>query len=98
MKLKYGVWVTKAEREAMVRVLSTCPGTRLPAPGSAPTVAALPRSAPKPTSTSGGTTSPSSVYYEDCTAVRAAGAAPLLAGEPGYSRKLDRDGDGAACE
>lgn len=38
------------------------------------------------------------VYYENCTAVRAAGAAPIRIGEPGYSRKLDRDGDGIGCE
>ena len=97
VKLKYQVWVTEAEREAMVRVLSTCPGTALPGPGPAPTVASSPRSVPRPT-TGSSATSPSSVYYENCTTVRAAGAAPLLAGQPGYSRKLDRDGDGAACE
>jgi micrococcal nuclease len=38
------------------------------------------------------------VYYENCTAVRAAGADPIYEGQPGYSRKLDRDGDGVACE
>jgi hypothetical protein len=38
------------------------------------------------------------VYYENCDAVRAAGAAPIYAGEPGYSRDLDRDGDGVGCE
>ncbi|OIH85113.1 hypothetical protein BLJ79_07940 [Arthrobacter sp. UCD-GKA] len=42
--------------------------------------------------------SPSSTYYKNCTAVRNAGAAPIYRGEPGYSRKLDRDGDGIACE
>lgn len=41
---------------------------------------------------------PSSVYYANCTAVRDANAAPIYAGEPGYSSKLDRDGDGVACE
>ncbi|MFB7252503.1 DUF1524 domain-containing protein [Microbacterium sp. NPDC056234] len=41
---------------------------------------------------------PSNVYYENCTAVRNAGAAPIRTGDPGYSRKLDRDGDGVACE
>ncbi|MET4049385.1 MULTISPECIES: excalibur calcium-binding domain-containing protein [unclassified Rhodococcus (in: high G+C Gram-positive bacteria)] len=41
---------------------------------------------------------PSAVSYANCTAVRAAGAAPIYAGEPGYSSKLDRDGDGVACE
>jgi micrococcal nuclease len=38
------------------------------------------------------------VYYKNCTAVREAGAAPIYSGDPGYSRKLDRDGDGVACE
>ncbi|WP_336992320.1 excalibur calcium-binding domain-containing protein [Leucobacter sp. VD1] len=37
-------------------------------------------------------------YYANCAAVRAAGAAPLYSGSPGYSRSLDRDGDGVACE
>ncbi|WP_245934353.1 GmrSD restriction endonuclease domain-containing protein [Arthrobacter psychrolactophilus] len=38
------------------------------------------------------------VYYQNCTAVRAAGAAPIRIGQPGYSSKLDRDGDGVGCE
>ncbi|MFC4071948.1 excalibur calcium-binding domain-containing protein [Actinoplanes subglobosus] len=37
-------------------------------------------------------------YYANCSAARAAGAAPLYAGEPGYRRALDRDGDGVACD
>ncbi|RRQ25725.1 hypothetical protein DK926_21905 [Rhodococcus sp. Eu-32] len=41
---------------------------------------------------------PSNVYYANCSAVRAAGAAPIYRGEAGYSSKLDRDGDGVACE
>ncbi|MFJ7064015.1 excalibur calcium-binding domain-containing protein [Streptomyces sp. NPDC101115] len=41
---------------------------------------------------------PPSPYYEDCNEARAAGAAPLLKGEPGYAPHLDRDGDGVACE
>ena len=40
----------------------------------------------------------SSVYYETCADARAAGAAPLHRGEPGYRPGLDRDGDGVACE
>lgn len=39
-----------------------------------------------------------SAYYPNCSAARAAGVTPLYAGDPGYSRKLDRDGDGIACE
>jgi micrococcal nuclease len=38
------------------------------------------------------------VSYKNCDAVRAAGADPIYAGQPGYSAKLDRDGDGVACE
>jgi hypothetical protein len=38
------------------------------------------------------------VYYENCDAARAAGAAPVHAGEPGYGSHLDRDGDGVGCE
>ncbi|EID77829.1 hypothetical protein W59_00455 [Rhodococcus opacus RKJ300 = JCM 13270] len=30
--------------------------------------------------------------------MRAAGAAPIYKGEPGYSTKLDRDKDGIACD
>lgn len=36
--------------------------------------------------------------YASCAQAQAAGAAPLYAGQPGYSRNLDRDGDGVACE
>lgn len=40
---------------------------------------------------------PSGVYYKNCTAVRAAGKAPIRVGQPGYARHLDRDGDGQGC-
>ena len=36
--------------------------------------------------------------FANCTAARAAGAAPVRAGMPGYGRHLDRDGDGVGCE
>ncbi|MCC3763987.1 excalibur calcium-binding domain-containing protein [Glycomyces sp. TRM65418] len=38
------------------------------------------------------------VYYKNCDAARAAGGAPVYAGEPGYGSHLDRDGDGVGCE
>jgi len=41
---------------------------------------------------------PRNVYYRNCAAARAAGAAPVLKGQPGYGRHLDRDGDGRGCE
>lgn len=46
----------------------------------------------------GAATATADVYYEDCDAVRAADAAPLLEGQPGYAPHLDRDNDGIACE
>lgn len=101
-KGKYGVWVTSAERDAMTQVLATCPSMRLPSPGSALTTAALPRTAnpaasqpaPRPVSPAPA----QDVNYANCTAARAAGAAPIMRGEPGYASKLDRDNDGIACE
>jgi hypothetical protein len=45
-----------------------------------------------------GSDSGGDVYYQNCTAARAAGAAPVHAGDPGYGRHLDRDGDGVGCE
>ena len=38
------------------------------------------------------------IYYPNCSAARAEGADPLHAGQPGYRRTLDEDGDGVACE
>jgi len=41
---------------------------------------------------------PPSVHYENCTAVRKAGKAPIRRGDPGYGSHLDGDDDGVACE
>lgn len=40
----------------------------------------------------------SALPFRSCAEARAAGATPVYAGQPGYSTKLDRDGDGVACE
>lgn len=58
------------------------------------------RTAPHRAFSSSGTSqrTSESTYYANCSAARAAGAAPVYAGEPGYSRRLDRDGDGVGCE
>jgi hypothetical protein len=42
---------------------------------------------------SGGT-----VYYKNCGQARAAGAAPIKRGEPGYRPESDRNNDGTACD
>ncbi len=70
-----------------------------PAPGSEaparhPAADHGPGARPEPTRD----TADENVSYANCAAVRAAGAAPIHAGEPGYSRRLDRDGDGVGCE
>jgi hypothetical protein len=37
-------------------------------------------------------------YYENCTAVRAAGAAPIYPDDPGWQDKFDGDNNGIGCE
>lgn len=41
---------------------------------------------------------PSQRVFQNCAAARAAGAAPVRRGDPGYGPHLDRDGDGKGCE
>jgi len=41
---------------------------------------------------------PAAAAYANCTAARAAGAAPVYRGSPGYGTHLDRDGDGIGCD
>ena len=41
---------------------------------------------------------PSGGVFANCAAARAAGAAPVRRGSPGYGPRLDRDGDGVGCE
>ncbi|MGY1821217.1 GmrSD restriction endonuclease domain-containing protein [Geodermatophilus sp. SYSU D00079] len=77
VKSAYGLWMTRAERNAAATVLSDCPGEPLPGGGAAP---------------------PGEVGYADCGAVRAAGAAPIRRGEPGWRDTFDGDGDGVGCE
>lgn len=50
-----------------------------------------------PTLAPTGTTTRRDVHYDNCAEVHAAGITTLRRGDPGYSRRLDRDGDGIAC-
>jgi Excalibur calcium-binding domain/Protein of unknown function (DUF1524) len=92
VKAAYGLWVTPPERDAMQRVLARCTdepeASAMPAPPSTP-------SEPPASATTRGA---ASAEFANCDAARAAGAAPVHAGDPGYSRRLDRDGDGTGCE
>lgn len=61
------------------------------------TIANSPSGTSTDTESNSGSTS-TQTYYQNCSAARAAGAAPLYSGEPGYRAGLDRDHDGVACE
>ena len=67
-----------------------CHGAKAKAPAPARARSAYaPAAAPR----AGATT-----HYANCDAARAAGAAPVRVGEPGYASHLDRDNDGVGCE
>ena len=93
VKAAYRLWVTAAERDAIERVLRGC-GATGPAPGDAdpsePAAEAVPEPLEAPAQ--------ADVYYANCAAARAAGVAPLYAGQPGYRLQMDGDRDGIACE
>lgn len=94
VKAKYGLWVTPPEKEAMTRILATCPGRAAVPDSGAPVLAPL-----RLSDAGGGTDRRSGEgAYASCAQARAAGAAPLHRGDPGYSTRLDGDGDGVACE
>jgi hypothetical protein len=92
VKLKYAVSVTRAEHDAMLRILGTCPSTRVTVTGKVPI--ATPTKPTHPTTSSGVRA------FANCAAARAAGAAPIRRGTPLYApnQGLDRDMDGVACE
>jgi hypothetical protein len=117
VKLRYGLWMTRAERTAAATVLSGCRNESLPtaaaSPGAGsvglaspsavppPTRASSPESSPESTSTSGIGPAPgpaAGVSYANCAAVRAAHAAPIRAGDPGWDPKFDGNHDGVGCE
>ena len=72
--------------------VTAAPTTTRP-PATAPPATQAPVAAPAPVATAA-----PSAYYANCSAARAAGAAPVYRVEPGYASHLDRDGDGVGCE
>lgn len=79
-----GIWAGEFERPSDYRAAHPVPRAR------AEQQAAPRRSISPP--------APSGIYYRGCNEVRAAGAAPLYRGQPGYRPEMDGDGDGIACE
>lgn len=55
------------------------------------------RASPAPRSV-GFASSPRGRAFVNCDAARAAGAAPVMRGDPGYGPHLDSDHDGIGCE
>lgn len=80
-----GSWVSNALHDYPdgVRVLFEIPAIEIGTP------------IPPVAEPSAGTSNPANVNYASCAEVKAAGAALIKLGDPGYSLKLDRDGDGA---
>ncbi len=100
VKAKYELWVKPAERDAMDRVLATCPDqpapaygpVELPPPGLGSAAPAQPVATPAPNSG----TDPRFPY---CTDAKAAGYGPYVEGEdPEYGWYRDADSDGIVCE
>jgi endonuclease YncB( thermonuclease family) len=79
-----GIWGGEFQRPSEYRAANPVAKRRSPPTGIARQSFAAPR--------------PSGVYYRNCTDARAAGAAPLYRGQPGYRPEMDGDGDGIACE
>jgi hypothetical protein len=77
--------------EATARATTRAPATSAPATTAATAPATTAATAPA-------TTPPAAVYYANCTAAKAAGAAPVHRSDPGYGSHLDRDNDGVGCE
>ena len=96
---KDGSYVMAAERGGQTAKYGPS-GSRASSPAAGTTTPAKPAPAkPAPIPAAPKTTpAPRSVTYRNCTEARAAGVTPLRIGQPGYSTKLDRDGDGVACE
>jgi hypothetical protein len=69
-----------------------------PQPEPRPEPRPEPQPQPRATDNDDDEDSGGSVYYKNCKAARAAGAAPVRRGDPGYASHLDRDGDGVGCE
>ncbi|WP_270887488.1 GmrSD restriction endonuclease domain-containing protein [Pedococcus sp. 5OH_020] len=105
VKKRYGLWVTAAERDAMLQVLRGCPGQGLPtsAPvalggGTQERSAAPARTASPPAPTTGGSTR-TDPRFDTCRAANAAGYGPYRRGlDVEYDWYRDRDHDGLVCE
>ncbi|WP_144897810.1 excalibur calcium-binding domain-containing protein [Luteimonas cucumeris] len=64
----------------------------------APRAGYAPADRPAPSRVAPARNSAATEVFANCTEARAAGAAPVHRGDPGYGAHLDRDNDGVGCE
>ncbi|MBD3784170.1 MAG: DUF1524 domain-containing protein [Micrococcales bacterium] len=103
VKRKYHLWVTAAERDAIRRILLTCPAQPLPTARAVPlgggrvvTGTPTPTTRPRTTTPPATTTDP---RFPTCKAAKAAGYGPYRRGvDPEYGWYRDADSDGIVCE
>jgi hypothetical protein len=106
VKARYGLWVTGAERDAMERVLRTCPDRLLTTEkqalvrkASSAGVSSAPAPVPAPAPAPGPGSSGTDPRFATCGAAIAAGYGPYYRGvNPEYDWYRDGDGDGKVCE
>lgn len=103
VKYRWSLSVDQSERNALTRLIQACADPSI----KVPTKATIRHGSTNSSSSKAGNNRhqgqsqlkrESSVHYRTCADARRAGAAPLRRGDPGYSRHLDRDNDGIACE
>jgi hypothetical protein len=107
IKAKYRLWVTRAESDAMIRVLTGCPhqkpitaaaAQRMKDPDATVT-ASKPKPKPKKKPSSGGGGRGTDPRFGTCREANAAGYGPYVRGQdPEYDWYMDRDHDGIDCE
>ena len=103
IKTRWGLSADRSEWGRIRNVIrSRCPGlTVVPTRDEQSQAAPVPFVGIAPTSKTGrpaGADVPAPVSFRNCAEVRAAGAAPLRRGDPGYRSGLDGDNDSVACE
>ena len=112
VKTKYRLWVTQAEKDAIGRVLATCPGQKLPAPGapvhvtatSTPTTSATTPAQPAPSPAPASAGAPNKPVSEiNCSDFATHAAAQRWFTAHGGSAAndvagLDGNHDGIACQ
>ena len=104
VKKKYELWVQPAEKDAIARILSTCPSEPLPVDGTVlkntPITDPTPASEPVPSEAAPpiAGTNGQDPRFSSCKQAKASGYGPYKKGQPEYEWYRDGDGDGITCE